>query len=64
MPPKVQRSNARRDKSATITEVRDYEGFAHLVPAQQGREEIADYVLDRALANAGRTAADGALEPS
>lgn len=63
MPPKVQRSNAKHYKSNTITEVKEYEGFAHLLPAQEGWEAIADYALDWALANAGRTAADGAVEP-
>jgi pimeloyl-ACP methyl ester carboxylesterase len=62
MPPKVQRSNAKHYKSNTITEVKEYEGYAHLLPAQDGWEEIADYALDWALANAGRTAADGAVE--
>ena len=63
MPPKVQRSNAKHYKSATITEVKEYEGYAHLLPAQEGWEAIADYALDWALANAGRTAAEGAVEP-
>jgi pimeloyl-ACP methyl ester carboxylesterase len=63
MPPKVQRSNAKHYKSATITEVKEYEGYAHLLPAQEGWEAIADYALDWALANAGRTAAEGAIEP-
>ncbi|HMG39959.1 MAG TPA: alpha/beta hydrolase [Acidimicrobiales bacterium] len=63
MPPKVQQSNAKHYKSATITETREYEGYAHLLPAQDGWEAIADYALDWALANAGRTAADGAVEP-
>ena len=60
MPPKVQRSNAKHYKSATITEVKEYEGRAHLLPAQDGWEEVADYALDWALAHAGRTAADSA----
>jgi pimeloyl-ACP methyl ester carboxylesterase len=53
MPPKVQRSNAKHYKSKTITEVKEYEGFAHLLPAQEGWEEVADYALDWALAHAG-----------
>ena len=52
MPPSVQRSNAKHYKSNTITEVKEYEGRAHLLPAQEGWEEIADYALDWALANA------------
>jgi pimeloyl-ACP methyl ester carboxylesterase len=46
MPPSVQRSNAKHYKSDTITEVKEYEGKSHLMPAQEGWEEIADYALD------------------
>jgi hypothetical protein len=52
MPPSVQRSNAKHYKSNTITEVKEYEGRAHLLPAQQGWEEVADYALEWALAHA------------
>ena len=52
MPPKVQRSNAKHYKSNTITEVRVFEGMAHLLPAQEGWEEVADYALEWALAHA------------
>ncbi len=52
MPPSVQPSNAKHYKSNTITEVKEYEGKAHLLPAQDGCEEITDYALDWALANA------------
>jgi pimeloyl-ACP methyl ester carboxylesterase len=45
MPPSVQRSNAKHYKSDTVTEVKEYEGKAHLLPAQDGWEEIADYAL-------------------
>jgi pimeloyl-ACP methyl ester carboxylesterase len=58
MPPKVQQSNAKHYKSATVTEVKEFEGFAHLLPAQEGWEQVADYALDWALANAGRSLAD------
>jgi pimeloyl-ACP methyl ester carboxylesterase len=57
MPPSVQRSNAKHYKSNTITEVKEYEGRAHLLPAQEGWEEIADHALDWALANATQPAA-------
>jgi pimeloyl-ACP methyl ester carboxylesterase len=57
MPPKVQRSNAKHYKSATVTEVKEFEGRAHLMPAQQGWEEVADYALEWALAHAGKTVA-------
>lgn len=40
--PVIQRSNHKHHKSAAITEIREYEGFAHLLPAQPGGERIAD----------------------
>lgn len=52
MPPKVQQSNAKHYKSDTVTEVREYPGFAHLLPAQEGWQQVADDVLDWAVANA------------
>jgi pimeloyl-ACP methyl ester carboxylesterase len=52
MPPAVQRSNAEHYKSNTVTEIEEYEGYAHLLPAQKGWEEIADHVLDWALRHA------------
>ncbi|MDP9227724.1 MAG: alpha/beta hydrolase, partial [Actinomycetota bacterium] len=45
MPPSIQRSNAKHYKSDTITEVKEFEGRAHLMPAQEGWEEVADYAL-------------------
>jgi pimeloyl-ACP methyl ester carboxylesterase len=56
MPPSVQRSNAKHYKSDTITEVKEYEGRPHLLPAQEGWEEVADYALEWALANAKQPA--------
>jgi pimeloyl-ACP methyl ester carboxylesterase len=59
MPPKVQASNARHYKSAaTLTEVKEFPGRAHLMPAQEGWEEVADYALDWAVSHA-RTAESG-----
>ncbi|GGN54049.1 alpha/beta hydrolase [Actinoplanes lobatus] len=52
MPPEVQRSNRKHYKSNTVTEIREYEGYAHLLPAQKGWEQIADEVLDWALRHA------------
>ena len=44
MPPKIQRSNAKHYKAeGTITEVKEFEGRAHLMPSQEGWEEVADY---------------------
>jgi pimeloyl-ACP methyl ester carboxylesterase len=52
MPPSLQRSNAKHYKSDTLTEVKEFEGRAHLMPAQDGWEEVADYALDWAVKNA------------
>ncbi|WP_214368540.1 hypothetical protein [Pseudonocardia sp. H11422] len=40
MPPKVQWSNAKHYKSDSLTEVVEFGGRAHLLPAQAGWEEI------------------------
>jgi pimeloyl-ACP methyl ester carboxylesterase len=45
MPPAVQLSNAKHYKSKTITEVEEFAGRSHLMPAQRGWEEVADYAL-------------------
>ena len=61
MPPSVQASNARHYTSPkTLTEVRVYEGFSHLLPAQPGWEEIADHALDWALRHAAPRPRDAA----
>jgi pimeloyl-ACP methyl ester carboxylesterase len=52
MPPAIQRSNARHYKSNTITEVEEFPGRSHLMPAQKGWEEIADYALAWAVEHA------------
>ncbi|MFC5926263.1 alpha/beta hydrolase [Micromonospora vulcania] len=52
MPPSVQQSNARHYQGDTITEVKLYDGYAHLLPAQQGWQTIADDALDWALRHA------------
>ncbi|MQA36073.1 alpha/beta hydrolase [Modestobacter roseus] len=52
MPPAVQRSNAKHYRGDPVTEVREYEGFPHLLPAAPGWQRIADEVLDWALARA------------
>jgi pimeloyl-ACP methyl ester carboxylesterase len=57
MPPKIQQSNAKHYKSDTVTEVKEYEGRAHLLPAQEGWEEVADYALDWAMSHARPAAA-------
>ncbi len=49
MPPAVQQSNAKHYTSKTVTEVKLYEGRSHLLPAQQGWEEVADYALEWAM---------------
>jgi pimeloyl-ACP methyl ester carboxylesterase len=55
MPPAVQQSNAKHYQADTVTEIKEYQGYSHLLPAQQGWQEIADYALDWALQHA-RTA--------
>jgi pimeloyl-ACP methyl ester carboxylesterase len=63
MPPSVQRSNAKHYKApSTITEVEQYEGYAHLLPAQAGWERIADDALAWAVENARTWAARAAVE--
>jgi pimeloyl-ACP methyl ester carboxylesterase len=57
MPPKIQQSNAKHYKSNTVTEVKEYEGRAHLQTSQEGREEVADYALDWAMKHARMPAA-------
>ena len=63
MPPSIQRSNAKHYKSNTITEIKEFEG-PHLMVAQPGWEEIADYALDWAVAHAtGAAAGNHRLQP-
>ena len=58
MPPSVQKSNLKHYKSdKAVTEIVEFEG-PHLLPSKEGWEEVADYALDWALANAGRSLAD------
>ena len=58
MPPKIQRSNAKHYKAeGTITEVKEFEGRAHLMPSQEGWEEVADYALTWAVEHASTKAA-------
>src|SRR5262249_11687865 len=45
MPPVVQHSNAAHYTAEVLTEVKMFEGRSHLLPAQSGWEEIADYAL-------------------
>ena len=53
MPPKIQWSNAKHYRSEkTRTEVVEFGGKPHLLPAAPGWEDIADYVLAWAVRNA------------
>jgi len=45
MPPAIQHSNAKHYKSKAITEIKEFPGRSHLMPAQKGWEEVADYAL-------------------
>jgi pimeloyl-ACP methyl ester carboxylesterase len=56
MPPSIQRSNAKHYKSNTTTEVKEFEGRAHLMPAQDGWEEVANYALKWAVDHARQPA--------
>ena len=56
MPPSVQRSNARHYTSRTVTELKEFPGRAHLMAAQAGWEEIADFALDWAARHAAADA--------
>lgn len=52
MPPAIQRSNIKHYKSDTVTEIVEFDGYAHLLPAQEGSERIADFILGWALEHA------------
>jgi pimeloyl-ACP methyl ester carboxylesterase len=52
MPPKIQRSNAKHYTSNTVTEVKEYPGRSHLMPSQEGWEQVADDALAWALDHA------------
>jgi len=49
MPPSVQKSNYKHYKSSAITEITEYKGMPHLLPAAPGWEQVADDVLAWAL---------------
>jgi len=53
MPPAIQRSNAKHYSDRTVTETREYPGRSHLLPAEDGWEEVADYALSWAVDHAG-----------
>src|SRR3954462_6519715 len=54
MPPAIQRSNLKHYKSNTITEIKEFAGRSHLMPAQKGWEEVADFALAWAVEHATR----------
>jgi pimeloyl-ACP methyl ester carboxylesterase len=55
MPPSIQQSNAKHYKApGLVTEVKEFAG-PHLLPAREGWEEVADYALSWAVANARTT---------
>ena len=50
LPPSIQHSNARHYKSdETVTDMKDFNGFAHFMTAQRGWEDVADYALQWAV---------------
>ncbi len=55
MPPKGQESNVKHYKGeGTVTEHQVIDGRCHLMPAQEGWEDVADLALSWALAHSGR----------
>ncbi len=53
MPPSVQRSNADHYTSPnTVTDVKVFDGRAHLMPSERGWEEVANYALSWAAGHA------------
>lgn len=60
MPPAVQASNAKHYKTSTPTEVKVFPGRAHLSPAQEGWEAVADFALEWALQHASSGSASPA----
>jgi pimeloyl-ACP methyl ester carboxylesterase len=54
MPPSVQKSNAKHYTTGTVERL-EYPGYAHLLPAQEGWQEIADVVLAWAVDHARST---------
>jgi pimeloyl-ACP methyl ester carboxylesterase len=63
MPPSVQRSNARHYHSRAVTEFKEFEGRCHLLPAQPGWEEVADFALAWALDRAATRPEEPAPSP-
>jgi pimeloyl-ACP methyl ester carboxylesterase len=53
MPPSVNKSNAKRYTSNTITEVHEFPGRSHWTCGEPGWEEVADHALDWAAEHAG-----------
>ena len=68
-PPGLNKANFKHyGKSKAITEYKEFPGRCHFIVGQDGWQEVADYALNWALANGGRTAdprgaAQGAARP-
>jgi len=60
MPPKVQWSNAKHYRDDLLTEVVEFSGRPHLLPAAPGWEDIADYALAWAVRHARTARVDAA----
>jgi pimeloyl-ACP methyl ester carboxylesterase len=52
MPPSVQRANAAKYRSTAVTERLEFPQMSHLLPAQDGWQEVADVALEWALSHA------------
>jgi hypothetical protein len=58
MPPSVNESNAHHyRRSSAVTDYKEFPGRSHYTVGQDGWEEVADYALEWATANATRPAA-------
>ena len=64
MPPSVQRSNAALYRTPSCTHRVEYDGRSHLMPAQDGWEEVADYALEWATGHAIAAAAGADVSES
>jgi pimeloyl-ACP methyl ester carboxylesterase len=60
MPPSIQRANAKHYKSNTVTEVKEYAGRAHLLPARRAGKRSPTYALQWALSHVKGSAPAGA----
>jgi pimeloyl-ACP methyl ester carboxylesterase len=64
MPPSVNRSNAKHyAKSKAVTDYKEFPGRSHYTCGERGWEQVADYALEWARANATRPGGVGCRGP-